>query len=114
MPSNGATAKVVHIDLDLHFQGHKFRDVDISKTVRANEKVPKYDFYTGLYLPSNGTIANVVLHDLDLHFQVKLFVINLLEKRGGGYLRKICLHSHAHRRGVAIVIKSARYSAGPI
>ena len=41
LPSNVATAKVVHYDLDLHFQGHKFSNVNISKMVRASEKLLK-------------------------------------------------------------------------
>ena len=38
MPSNGATANVVHYDLDLYFEGHELLNVNISKTVRASEK----------------------------------------------------------------------------
>ena len=38
LPSNDTTANVKPHDLDLHFQGHEFRNVSISKTVRASEK----------------------------------------------------------------------------
>ena len=38
------TANVVCHDLDLHFQGHKFGIVNISKTVRARKKMLKQDF----------------------------------------------------------------------
>ena len=38
LPSNGTTANVVNYDLDLHFQGHKFFNVNISKMVTASEK----------------------------------------------------------------------------
>ena len=37
MPSNGASANVVHLDLDLNFQGHDFLNMNIEKTVRASE-----------------------------------------------------------------------------
>ena len=37
-PMNCATANAVHDDPDLHFRGHEFGNVNISKTVSANEK----------------------------------------------------------------------------
>ena len=40
---NGTTANVVHYDLELHFQVHKFFNVNILKTVRDNKKIVKYD-----------------------------------------------------------------------
>ena len=75
LSSNDVTANVVFYELDLHFQGDEFRNLNISKTMRACKKMLKYDFYRGWYLPSNGTIANVVLRDLDLHFKVKDFIV---------------------------------------
>ena len=70
LPSNGITANVAYHDLELHFQGDEFRNVNISKTIRANEKC---DFYRDWFFPSNTTIANIVLRDLELNFQRHTF-----------------------------------------
>ena len=77
LPSNGSTAIVVRHDLELQFQGHTFWNVNISKTVRASEKLT-YDFYRSWHLPSVGIIANVVLHDLDQNVQCQMFQVAIL------------------------------------
>ena len=70
MPSNGATTNVVRRDLDLHFQGHEFSNLNISKTVRASEKCSSTIF---IDVDISHPFVNVVLHDLDLHFQDQPF-----------------------------------------
>ena len=72
---NGATANVIFNDLDLHFQGHEFWNVKISKTPRTSKKMLRYDFYRGWHLPSNKTIVYVVLDDLDQNFQGQTFQV---------------------------------------
>ena len=44
LPSNGATTNVVHHDLDLHFQGHDFWNVNMWKMVRTSEKYSRVTF----------------------------------------------------------------------
>ena len=44
LSSNGATANVVHRDFDLHFQGHKISNENISKTVRLSKKCSSMSF----------------------------------------------------------------------
>ena len=78
LPSNGATANVIHNDPDLHFQGHEFWNVNISKTVTASEKCFRYDFYRSWYMPSNGNTANGVLHDIYQYFQGQTFQVAIL------------------------------------
>ena len=44
LPTNGATANVVHHDLDLHFQGDKSWNVYILETVTASNKYSSMTF----------------------------------------------------------------------
>ena len=69
MPSNAATANVVHHDLDLHCQIKNCEMWISRKRWELEKKMLKYEFYKGWHLPSNGAFMNDILCDLDLHFQ---------------------------------------------
>ena len=87
-------ANVILFDLDLLFQGQA-SNVDISKTVRAGEKLlimtlVDVDIYHRI------RPLQIVLHNLDLHFQGQIFscyafAINCV---GSEFPRQIFLHSH--------------------
>ena len=77
-PSNSTIVNVVRRDIDLYFQGHEFWNVNISKMVRVNEQMIKYNFHGCSYLPSNGAIANDVVHGLDLNFPGQNFPAAIL------------------------------------
>ena len=68
---SSATANDVDHDLGLQFQDKEFWNVNISKTVRAREKMLRCDIYRGWYSSSNETMVNAVLRDLDLPIQGK-------------------------------------------
>ena len=74
LPLNGATANVLDHDLDLHFQGHEFRNANISKMVRVNKKWSSMTFIEIIFV----MLVNVVLCDLDLNFRFQTFQIAIL------------------------------------
>ena len=70
-----AIVNVVPLDLDLHFQGYKIWNVNISKTMRASKKCSFMTFIEVDVPNQMGPLqtANVLHYDLDLHFQNNKF-----------------------------------------
>ena len=68
LPSSGATANVVHRDIDLHFQSHEFCNVNV-KTVKASENFSGVTFIKDDICHEMRQRRNVELRDLDLNFQ---------------------------------------------
>ena len=72
LPSNNATSNAQHREFDLYFEGYTIFwyhiIFNIWKTVRANTRMPKCDFYRGWYCPSNSAIASDIHRELDLYF----------------------------------------------
>ena len=80
-PLNGDTVNVVRLDLDLHFQGNKYWNVNISKTLRASEKCSSTTFIeVDICYRMDGNIANL-FHELDPNFQGQTFQVTILRSK---------------------------------
>ena len=77
--SNCTTAKVVRHDLDLHFQGHEFWKVNISKIVRANEKCSGTTFIEVDIC--NGMTPLRILYSVTLTYIFKVSYLKRLSKQ---------------------------------
>ena len=87
MSSNGTITTVVHRDLDLISEGHKFEIITPRKRGESSQKMRRLTFAEiDICCRMHGILVYVVLRDLDLHFQkVKvLLIMHLLLKNCTG------------------------------